>query len=220
MNRKTIKVFVNNVPLVFLSKKDDWNNYPNHDVYAHHDDVTVDEAIEELEAISTHRKDYGKNFVAKQEDPEEVIISLRKRYKYIEAAGGLVLNDKEKVLMIHRLGVWDLPKGKLDTGETPRKAAIREIEEECGIGKLKIIKSLPPTYHIYTLNGKRILKKTFWFKMIASDTKKPIPQVEEHIDEVCWMSKTKMKRLNPKNTYRSILDVLSELSDNNSVGKK
>ena len=220
MSRKTIKVFVNNIPIVILNRLNERYKYHNYDLYAHRDDETVDRVITEIETNSSPRKGYRKCFIARPMDPIEVLISLKKRYKYIEAAGGLVLNDKGKVLMIHRLGVWDLPKGKLDKGETLRKAAIREIEEECGIGKLKIIKQLPPTYHIYTLNGKRILKKTFWFKMTSSDTKKPIPQIEENIDEVCWMSKTKLKRLNPKNTYRSILDVLSELSDNDSVGKK
>jgi len=204
------------VPLVLFSNKKDLKQDKN--IYPLDSRMNLNGAVEIIIDNSDRENFIGFNYFCKSVN--KTFKEFCKRYKYIEAAGGLVMNDKGKVLMIHRLGVWDLPKGKLDKGETPRKAAIREVEEECGIGKLKIIKSLPPTYHIYTLNGKRILKKTFWFKMISTDSKKPIPQTEENIDEVCWMSKTKMKRLNPKNTYRSILDVLSNLSDNNSVGKK
>jgi 8-oxo-dGTP pyrophosphatase MutT (NUDIX family) len=144
-------------------------------------------------------------------DLDKSIHKIFKDYSYIEAAGGLILNDKGKVLMIRRLGFWDLPKGKIEKGETPRKAAIREIKEECGIGKLKIIEELPSTYHVYELNGKKILKRTYWFMMTCSDDTKPVPQTEENIDEVKWMSKTRMKGINSKNTYGSILDVLSNL---------
>ena len=57
---------------------------------------------------------------------------------HIEAAGGLVVNAAGKLLVIERLGVWDLPKGKLESGETAQVAALREIEEECGISNHKI----------------------------------------------------------------------------------
>jgi len=143
--------------------------------------------------------------------PDYDFENFSKRFKFIEAAGGLVLNDKGKVLMIHRLGVWDLPKGKIEKSEFPSNAAAREIKEECGIGKLKIIKELPSTYHIYEMKGKKYLKRTYWFLMTCSDDSKPVPQAEENIDEVRWMSKTRMKGINSKNTYASILEVLTNL---------
>src|ERR1035437_7141982 len=183
MSRKTIKVFINNIPLVIINnlKFEFDQDFPV--IFQVHHDIFF--AIDFIMKNPQHIKDMrGVYFYSL--DVELTFKELCKKFKYIEAAGGLVLNNKGKVLMIHRLGVWDLPKGKIDKGETSRKAAVREIEEESGIGKLKIIKSLPPTYHIYTLKGKRILKKTFWFKMTSSDTKKPIPQTEENIDEVSW----------------------------------
>ncbi len=134
-------------------------------------------------------------------------------HTYIEAAGGLVWNEKGKVLMIHRLGFWDLPKGKIDPGETPKVAAKREVKEECGIGKLKIIKGLPSSFHTYEMKGKKYLKRTYWFEMLCKDDTPPIPQTEENIDEVKWMGKTKLKALNKENTYLSILDVLSYLKN-------
>ncbi len=111
--------------------------------------------------------------------------------------------------MIHRLGMWDLPKGKIEAGETPKKAAIREVKEECGIGKLKITKELPSTYHTYEMKGKKYLKRTFWYEMMCHDDSPLIPQVEEHIDEAKWMTKSALKKMNETNTYRSILEVLN-----------
>ena len=59
-------------------------------------------------------------------------------YMLIEAAGGLVYNAKDQLLMIFRNGKWDLPKGKLEVGENIEQCAMREVEEECGISGLTI----------------------------------------------------------------------------------
>ena len=91
-------------------------------------------------------------------------IDFCSKYKVIEAAGGLVFNEKNKILMIFRNGKWDLPKGKIELGESIEDAAIREVEEECGIDNLKIDNKLINTYHTYNLNGFNILKKT-WFRL-------------------------------------------------------
>ena len=144
-------------------------------------------------------------------DSEELIQESFNNHIYIEAAGGLVFNEKGKVLMIHRLGYWDLPKGKIDPGETPKQCAKREIKEECGIGKLSIVKELPSTFHTYEMKGKEYLKRTYWFEMLCKDNAPLVPQTEENIDEVLWMGKKKVKELNEQNTYRSILDVLSNI---------
>ena len=39
-------------------------------------------------------------------------------------------------------GRWTFPKGHLDEGETTRQAAIREIEEEIGLGSLRAVAKL------------------------------------------------------------------------------
>ena len=100
-----------------------------------------------------------------------------------------------------------MPKGKIDKGEKPRQAAIRECEEECGITKLKITEKLPETYHIYPLKGRWVLKKTYWYKMISSHTKKLIPQKEEGITKVSWMGKKASAKIK-SNTFPSVIDVL------------
>jgi 8-oxo-dGTP pyrophosphatase MutT (NUDIX family) len=133
-------------------------------------------------------------------------------FKIIEAAGGLVRNKKGEWLFIFRNGKWDLPKGKIEKGESIKKAAIREVEEECGVKNLKIIKELNPTYHIYSHHQKNILKPTYWFKMECGDTSKLIPQTEEGITEVKWMAADKLQPVFD-NTYESIKEVLKEIKD-------
>ena len=92
----------------------------------------------------------------KQTKVQKLFFSL---FKIIEAAGGFIHNA-DGALFMYRNNKWDLPKGKIDKGETPKKGAVRECEEECGVSKLKIIKVLPATYHIYTLKGD-LIKNAF-----------------------------------------------------------
>ena len=131
-------------------------------------------------------------------------------FKIIEAGGGFVKSKKGKYLFIFRNGKWDLPKGKREKNETIETCALREVEEECGIKGLKIVKRLPTTYHIYTLKDKQILKPTVWFEMECDVTSELIPQTEEGITEVKWFTKTDLKIVK-RNTYPSIKDVISEI---------
>lgn len=124
-------------------------------------------------------------------------------FSKIEAAGGVVLNEEKSVLMIYRNGKWDLPKGKLELNELPADGAVREVEEECGLSGLEILKALDPTFHTYSLNGKKFIKKTFWFAMHCSDTAVPVPQLDEGITEVKWWSPTEMG-IPMMNTYASV----------------
>ena len=53
--------------------------------------------------------------------------------KLIMAAGGILSRDGEILLVQRpRYGDWSLPKGKLDRGESPLQAAVREVREETG----------------------------------------------------------------------------------------
>ena len=109
-------------------------------------------------------------------------------YTLIKAAGGMVYNNKNQILMIFRNGKWDLPKGKIEDGENIEVCAIREVEEECGVEKLSIVKKIKSTYHTYKLNGKIILKHTSWFKMNTKYNSKLTPQLQEGITKVEWVS--------------------------------
>ncbi len=131
-------------------------------------------------------------------------------FKVIYAAGGAVRNSQNEMLFIHRLGVWDLPKGKAEKGESIEQTALREVEEECGISPLKIIRPLSPTYHTYWLKSRLILKKTFWYEMKFDGIDTPVPQLEEDIQIAEWKSLDDLK-LVYQNTYPSIVEVLNEV---------
>ncbi|MEM1219335.1 MAG: NUDIX hydrolase [Bacteroidota bacterium] len=117
---------------------------------------------------------------------EELFQEFSKLYEVIEAAGGLVFNPAGEALFIFRRDFWDLPKGKIDPGETIQEAAVREVQEETGIQQITLGPPLLNTYHTYkTKKGKRVLKKTYWFEMQTTDTALT-PQTEEDIEIAQW----------------------------------
>lgn len=107
-------------------------------------------------------------------------------FTLLEAAGGYVVNEQDELLVFYRRGSWDMPKGKIDPGETPEQAAVREVQEETGLVNLDLGAFLCHTYHTYEQKGKRILKKTWWYRMKTSDLQL-IPQTEEDIEEIRWV---------------------------------
>ncbi len=127
-------------------------------------------------------------------------------YTVIEAAGGVVLNHENKLLWMYRLGKWDLPKGKLEKLEKFKKAAVREVEEECNV-KANLVQKLCTTFHTYSHKDQRILKKTKWYLMTTQSIDKLIPQKEEGIEKVEWLSKIEMNKC-LTNTYSSIRHVI------------
>ena len=124
--------------------------------------------------------------------------SLEKTFKTIRTGGGLVRNSKGEYLLIFRREKWDLPKGKLDRGETIEMCALREVREETGVSDLKIIKKLPKTYHLYTnKKGEIVFKKCHWFEMETNDDHPLKPQFDEDITEAAWLSKKDVENRKP-----------------------
>ncbi|WP_107038243.1 NUDIX hydrolase [Brumimicrobium mesophilum] len=160
--------------------------------------------IEEVNKINLKEK-----VVVFSPDPKAQLLEFFSNFKWIEAAGGIVLNTTtNQALFIHRNGFWDIPKGKLEKNENPEQGAIREIEEECGLGNLKILGELSPTYHTYFAYGKHVIKKTHWFSLVT-DELNVTPQIDEGITEVKWFE-TDNLNLIKNNTFTSILDVMEE----------
>ena len=130
----------------------------------------------------------------------------------VEAAGGIVQNSNKEFLFIFRLEKWDLPKGKLDKGETLEVCALREITEETGIQFLKLKKKIGETYHVYVEFGKHFLKVSHWYYITCPDDQVPVPQTNEHITEAKWI---KPKHISEpmKNTYGSVRDIFNKFFD-------
>ncbi len=143
-------------------------------------------------------------------DLQHLFNEFKKVFNYVEASGGVVFNKEGKVLFIKRNNKWDLPKGKLETGELAREGAIREVQEETGISNLNITSKLIDTYHIYFDNKIPVLKKTQWFKMETDSMEEPRPQTEEDITEAIWFDQQDVPNI-LGNTYLSIIEILKEL---------
>lgn len=143
------------------------------------------------------------------ENPKMIFQNIKSSVRIIEAAGGFVINEHNKYLFIKRLGRWDLPKGKLELNEKKKDAAVREVEEECGIKIKKLGDKLLKTYHVYEIKGKIVLKISHWYAMEAKAKQKLIPQTEEDITEVKWFARKDFNIIRA-NTYANILDVIAE----------
>jgi len=140
------------------------------------------------------------------ESLNELYQNFKSCFKYIEAAGGLVKNNSDKILIINRFDKWDLPKGKVEPGETYQEAAVREVSEECGISKPFIVKQLPSTFHVYEQDGKSYLKRTYWFEMLYRGSQELVPRKEEGITEARWLPRYEIDKVKKK-TFKSLLDV-------------
>ena len=137
-----------------------------------------------------------------------VLKHVKKMFKIIKAGGGVVKNNNDQILFIYRLKKWDLPKGKLDKGETIRDCAKREVEEETKV-KVNLKQKIISTWHTYTRNKKFILKKTTWFKMDCVDDSKMKPQKKEKIEKVEWMNNSRIKEI-LLNSYKTLNHVMIE----------
>ncbi|MGZ8551556.1 MAG: NUDIX hydrolase [Chitinophagaceae bacterium] len=200
-----IKIYFNDKPL-FLCDNIDEVVEP----YVHHDDAifideldahTVKAMIHEMELVKIHA---GVFFHASLDQLKKAFF---KKFTLVQAAGGLVKNENDEILMIFRRGKWDLPKGKLDKGESLEECAVREVEEETGLKKIKLVAPLLITYHTYHEGTKFILKESHWYTMKTKGDQQLVPQTEEDIHEIKWVKEKELKHY-LKNTFPSIVDVL------------
>jgi len=141
------------------------------------------------------------------EDLPAIWKEFKARYRFVQAAGGAVTDEAGRLLAIHRLGRWDLPKGKVDKGEGIPEAAVREVREECGLRQVELVAPLCETWHTYERNGEQHLKRTDWFLMRASSKEALVPQAEEDIGAVRWLDAAGVRTLKA-DTYPSLLSVV------------
>ena len=104
-------------------------------------------------------------------DPEQAFSLFRQEFAAVEAAGGVVVNDRGEYLMIHRNGRWDLPKGHVEPGESTAECAVREVAEETGA----------------------VGAATHWFELRVSSSRALKPQREEGIDVAAWCPAAELK---------------------------
>lgn len=201
-----IKIYFNDKPLFLCDQMTDEIK-----TYAHHDDaVLIDEfsphAVNAMIHEMRQEKIHAGIFI--HHDVEELKKAVWKKFIVIQAGGGLVDNGAGQYLFMFRRGKWDLPKGKLDPGETIEQCAIREVTEETGLQNIQLAGPLLTTYHTYDDSGHHILKESHWFRMHITDSQSMTPQLEEQITELRWVAPGPEIDELLKNTFPSIVDVL------------
>jgi 8-oxo-dGTP pyrophosphatase MutT (NUDIX family) len=200
-----IKIYFNDRPL-FLCDAIDETIQP----YVHHDDAvfideldahTIKTMIHEMQDATVHA---GVFF---HTDLDKLKKLFFKKFTIIQAAGGLIVNEKKEILLIFRRGKWDMPKGKLEKGEKLEDCAVREVAEETGLKKIKLLDALTITYHTYHEGTHFILKESHWYTMKVSGEQNMVPQTEEDIHEIKWVNANDLDKYR-KDSYPSIADVI------------
>ena len=205
-----IKIYFDNKPLYLCDTIDEVI-----EPYVHHDDAifidelnthTIKAMIHEMQLDKVHAG------VFYHPDLKELQKAFYKKFTIIQAAGGLVQNEKKQILLIFRRGKWDLPKGKLDKGESLEQCAVREVEEETGLTDVKLDSPLVITYHTYHEGTKFVLKESHWYNMNVKGIQTLVPQTDEGILEIKWMTVKEAQTFFPE-CYPSVIDVIIQHRD-------
>ena len=205
------KIYINESPLILTQTSDLANETAFehsliHAMYRGKPKMLLN-YIELLEKNKHHE-----GIIIQADNVKQLWNDFKSLYYYIKAGGGLVINPFGKVLLIFRRGVWDLPKGKQDPGESLAETAVREVREETGIPDLKIIEKLGNGYHCYLMSKQRTLKRTRWYLMQTQTPDKLVLQKEEGIQDAAWFDPKELPRLTMP-MYNNIRDVLNRYSD-------
>ncbi|MCX6281432.1 MAG: NUDIX domain-containing protein [Bacteroidetes bacterium] len=195
-----IEIYCNDSLIILLDAKPELK-LPNESQVQYSKKKALQELVSEFEKSSK-----GTLLIWSAEKYKQLVKAFFNFHEIVEAAGGVVFNEHDEILFIHRNGKWDLPKGKIN-GKDRRKAvkgkpkpdaadpdlqvacnaAIREVKEETGLKKIKLISELPLTYHIYFAGSRRIIKRTRWFRMEGSTDDILQPQITEGIIIARWV---------------------------------
>jgi 8-oxo-dGTP pyrophosphatase MutT (NUDIX family) len=203
------KIFVNEKPIYLADHNNNRLQQKINEGFSFYDNntnVQYKKIVNEL--LSSEKK----GAVILQKDLGLLKQSFFNAFKIIEAGGGIVQNEQAELLFIFRRGKWDLPKGKLEKGETIEICAQREVEEETGVTNLLLEKKVGETYHIYQENNEYILKTSHWFHFTCPNIQKTAPQIEEDIAEVKWVA-AKNINVQMENTYNNIKEILAVFFD-------
>jgi 8-oxo-dGTP pyrophosphatase MutT (NUDIX family) len=112
-----------------------------------------------------------------------------RRARVETSSGGVVFRKAEDALEFLLIrdpyDNWGLPKGHIEGGETPEQAALREVEEETGLGELSIVAQLPTIDWYFRDRGKLVHKFCHFF-LLECNGGDATPQLDEGITECIW----------------------------------
>jgi len=180
------KVFFNQKPLILTNEIQDFSD---------NEPLLFIKYTSVAQIIKALKSSKNRKVFLYHKDIEKLWKSFKKKFPIVEAAGGLVERTDNKLLFIFRNNKWDLPKGGVEKKELIIEAAQREVTEETGVSDLIVQKQLSETFHIFKKSKRFRLKKTYWFKMSTSYMGETVPQIEEGIKKIEWVSKEKIDEI-------------------------
>lgn len=200
------KIFVNEKPIYLADHNNNNLQHKINEGFLFYDSNTN---LDYTEIVTHISKPDLRGIVILHKDLDHLLSEFKSSFKNIHAGGGIVQNEENEILFIYRRNKWDLPKGKLETGETIEICAQREVEEETGVHNLILQSKIGETYHIYQEKGEQILKISHWFHFNCPSNQKVIAQTEEDITEVKWIP---LKNIQEplQNTFNNISDILEK----------
>lgn len=207
---QSYKIYINEVKVLLIDSAD-LHHYPAHD------DTMVALYLGKVKHLFNYidlceKAPKISTLIIHYENFRELKKDFLSVFEINEAGGGLIRNELGEFLFIFRRGFWDLPKGKIEEGETKKEAAIREVIEETGLKEVEIVEKLAVTKHTFRNRlGKRIIKKSHWYLMV-SKKQELIPQTSEDIEKAVWLT-IETFRLDCHPVYANILDVLEALDE-------
>jgi 8-oxo-dGTP pyrophosphatase MutT (NUDIX family) len=197
-------IYLNERPLVIVPTHQAIpNKYKDAVLYTLPDQITIESTLQALET------DKLPAAIFINPDTDAMLDTVKGYFNILVAAGGLITNQEEEILLMFRRGKWDLPKGKQDDGENLEACALREVEEETGLHSVTLEHKITETLHFYTYKEKKILKHTYWYKMKFSGTELTIPQIEEDIVDIQWVKPENLSKY-LKFSYQNITDVFEK----------
>jgi putative (di)nucleoside polyphosphate hydrolase len=152
---------------------------------------------------------------------------------YRPAVGIMLLNDRGQVLVARRadmiaMPAWQMPQGGIDPGETPRQAAMRELEEEIGTGKAEIVAEsrawmtydLPAALADGVWGGRYRGQRQKWFVMRFTGGDADIDLASEHpeFDAWRWVAPEQLPELIVPFKRQLYVDILTEFREHCRCG--
>jgi 8-oxo-dGTP pyrophosphatase MutT (NUDIX family) len=93
-------------------------------------------------------------------------------------------------------GLWALPKGQIDAGESAAETAVREVREETGVSG-RLVEKLGDVRYVYSRSGERVFKVVSFFLLRAGRGR--IGEIEEEmrieVAEARWLPLDEAPRL-------------------------
>ena len=191
------KVFVNRLIINLTSDKESLNDSKTYLLSS----ISIKEIIKKL-------KIHDEVFLY-YPDKKKLLKEFKEKLVTIKATGGIVTNKKNQILFIYRKGKWDLPKGKMEKNESKKESALREVIEETGVKKLKIINFFSTTFHLIKVKREYFLKETHWYTMKTKYDGKLKPQKSEGIISAKWKTFDEAQEIKKK-TFRNIAIILTK----------